>query len=367
MRLFPILALMALTACSIYNTPENIAPERTRYNEVVRVTEDEQLLSNIVRLRYNDTPFFLDLGSVVVQYGVESNTNTGLNFGIDDFFAGSPGAGSGNIGSGVTISERPTVSYSPLQGESYARRLLTAIPLEVIWLLANSGWSIERLMVLTVERVQNLDNAPTASGPHPLAAPRFADFRELAAITRRLQQSQVLTLTTQSSADGDALLFLFRLQQERDPDRTDDIERLLELLELPPGSETIVLSSAPEQTQDSIEGLIRTRSMLGVLYFIANSIEVPPEHMDLGLARSAVEADGERFDWQRIFADIIEIQFSSEEPEFAFVQTRYRDHWFFIDDRDADSKATFGLLQLLFSLQSTTGSGFLPLLTLPSG
>lgn len=355
---------LLLSSCIIHTAPDSIAPERTRYNEVIRKTEDEQLLSNIVRLRYNDTPFFLDLSSVVVQYGFESRADAGLTFGIEDFFGDDNAeAGSGNFGGGVTLSERPTVSYSPLHGESFARRLLTSIPLEVIWLLAESGWSIERLMILTVERIQNLENAPTASGPHPQQAPNFSEFRELAALVRRLQQREVLSLISQI-VDGVQTLAI-QIDPEQDPDSAATIARLRELLQLDADSQRVVLGTTDYDVSTVNQSLIRTRSMLGVLYFIANGIEVPSQHAQLGLARVATR-DGERFDWQEIFASVMDIRHSVAEPDYAFVKTRYRDHWFYIDDRDADSKATFGLLQLLFSLQSTTGNGALPLLTLPA-
>ena len=49
------------------------------------------------------------------------------------------------------------------------------------------------------------------------------------------------------------------------------------------------------------------------------------------------------------------------------MRVRYRDTWFYIDDADLNSKATFGLLEQLFNLQAgevaTTG----PVLTLPVG
>ena len=41
--------------------------------------------------------------------------------------------------------------------------------------------------------------------------------------------------------------------------------------------------------------------------------------------------------------------------------------WFYIADDDQSSKATFGMLNILFSLQSATGKGKSPLLTLPVG
>ena len=41
-----------------------------RYNEVIRDTNDEQLLINIVRLRYADSPVFIDLPNITSQFEV---------------------------------------------------------------------------------------------------------------------------------------------------------------------------------------------------------------------------------------------------------------------------------------------------------
>jgi hypothetical protein len=52
-------------------------------------------------------------------------------------------------------------------------------------------------------------------------------------------------------------------------------------------------------------------------------------------------------------------------PACAFVAVRYREYWFYIDDRDADSKATFALLLTMtrINLIGTKKGG--PTLTLP--
>lgn len=45
----------------------------------------------------------------------------------------------------------------------------------------------------------------------------------------------------------------------------------------------------------------------------------------------------------------------------------YRNHWFWIDDRDFKSKRTFAFLMILFSLTETGNQEGLPLVTIPSG
>ena len=46
---------------------------------------------------------------------------------------------------------------------------------------------------------------------------------------------------------------------------------------------------------------------------------------------------------------------------------RYRNHWYYIDDRDFQSKRAFTFLMVLFSLTETGGRESLPLVTIPGG
>ena len=50
--------------------PNAVRYTRMRYNEVVRDTNDQQLLMNIVRLRYADSPVFIDLPNITSQFEV---------------------------------------------------------------------------------------------------------------------------------------------------------------------------------------------------------------------------------------------------------------------------------------------------------
>jgi hypothetical protein len=46
---------------------------------------------------------------------------------------------------------------------------------------------------------------------------------------------------------------------------------------------------------------------------------------------------------------------------------KYRSGWFFIDDKDMQSKQTFSMLQQLFAMQAEAGESATPVLTLPVG
>src|SRR6516162_2118572 len=95
--------------------PKAVRYTRLRYNDVVRTTNDEQLLINIVRLRYADSPVFIDLPNITSQFEAASRGNylggTGNQFG-----------GHTNLGFGeLTLRDTPTLSYHPREGREIAK------------------------------------------------------------------------------------------------------------------------------------------------------------------------------------------------------------------------------------------------------
>src|SRR5262245_52638186 len=158
-----LVAVLA-NACATGLGPKALRSERPDYNEQIVRSADAELLLNLVRLRYNESPFFLELGSVVAQYGYDATLNAGATVGGEN--------NTGTVGTALAYSEKPTVTYTPLAGEGFATRMLTPIPLESLMLFAQSGWSAERLMLVAVQQINDVVNAPTAGGPTPAVKPR---------------------------------------------------------------------------------------------------------------------------------------------------------------------------------------------------
>src|SRR5580658_1906140 len=91
--------------------PKAVRYTRLRYNEVVRDTNDEQLLMNIVRLRYADSPVFIDLPNITSQF--EMSGGTGYLGGYGNQFKG----GTTSLGNGsLSLRDTPTLSYHPREG-----------------------------------------------------------------------------------------------------------------------------------------------------------------------------------------------------------------------------------------------------------
>jgi hypothetical protein len=113
------------------------------------------------------------------------------------------------------------------------------------------------------------------------------------------------------------------------------------------------------------------RSTIQVLFYLANGVEVPVEHLVCGLVRPATGPDGVVFEDREITRGLFEVHVcrGKRPPPTAYVAVPYRGYWYYIDDRDLVSKATFLLVlelsRLDFARRIPGPSG--PVLTLPAG
>jgi hypothetical protein len=107
-----------------------------------------------------------------------------------------------------------------------------------------------------------------------------------------------------------------------------------------------------------------------VYFYLANGVEVPPQHIECGLVPAIVGPDGTVFDTRAVTRGLFEVHVATghKAPPCAYVAVHYRGYWFYIDDRDQASKSAFGLVLQLSRLdfkRQQLGGG--PLLTLPAG
>jgi hypothetical protein len=358
-----LIPLLAGSGCATKLGPKSIRPDRANYNEGIVHSENEQLLLNLVRLRYRDRPMFLELQSVVSQRSLRGQLSGGATLGIDG-----TGGNEGVVGGSVGFEEKPTVTYTPLKGEDFARRILTPLTPETIILLSNSGWSIERLFLICVSRLNGLENAPSASGPTPEDAPVFEEFHELAAMLREAQKAGWLTLQVFRTPDQPLPQIDVIIAVPPDEELEGDSDRTLlrQRLNLAPGEHRVKLTAALRPTQEN-EVALNPRSLMGVFYFLSQAVEPPPEHEEAGLVTVTLDASGDRFDWTRVTGGVLRVHSTHDKPDQAFVAVRHRNYWFYIDDTDLNSKSTFNLLHFLLSLKSGGEAGQAPILTLPAG
>lgn len=360
-RLFTTLALLlshfALTACLSPRGAETISPSGYAYNEAIAQTKSEQLLLNLVRLKYRDAIVFMDVDGVTTQhqFGAAFSTETFLPF-------QNASNGSALLIPGVSASERPTIVYKPLDSSQFAQDLLAPIAPETIVLLANSGWSIERLMACCVERLGALSNAPSASGPTPDIIPNNVRFREASALLRDLQRQERLSVVRRPAPDSEGADTVLRVDAT-DTSACAPLRRLLNA-----ASCDMQYSLVAKGTDlDHQELFAQTRTVLGALYALSHAIDIPNEHAFQGLVTRSNVGSNETSDWSQFNSGLFTVRAGTEQPEASAVSVFYRDHWYWIEDSDLESKTTFNLVLFLLALQSAASDGVSPLLTIDAG
>ncbi len=354
----PVLLALLASSCATGLGPKALRSERPEYNQQIVRSTDAEMLLNLVRLRYNDSPLFLELGAVVGQYSYDAALNA-------------RGPSDASVGTGLGYAEKPTITYTPLAGEEFAERMLAPISLDYIMLFEQGGWSAERLLLLTVQRANDLFNAPTAAGPTPERKPDYEAFADFAERVERLRLAGLIDLNwemkeRETDPPGRDPHFWLRPPSDPHSSLAADVAAVRRHLDLDPGRVDFQLTAFPFGRRRTEVGL-RGRSLLGVLYFLSQSVELPAPDVQAGLVTVTGDDQGRPFDWSKVTGKVMTIHSHEDRPQKAYVAVQHRGWWFYIADDDQRSKVTFSLLNILFSLQAASGKGKSPLLTLPVG
>ena len=356
LRQLPLLGmgLIALLGGCATMGPATIPRDRFDYAAAISESWKNQMLLNLVKARYSDAPVFLDIASAINSYSLETDVNVAAGF-------QTPLASNANtlgLGAGSKFTDRPTITYSPLICEKFSKSLMMPIPPGSLLALMQAGWNSELLLRCCVHSINGLQNFSRRSmSGHP-ADP---DFVRLMEALGRIQQAGGLGMRLVREKEGSGTV-LFFLPKVAGPTSADiaEAERLLGI-KVKAAEIRVSYGTAPREDQ---EIAILTRSMLEILLDMSSYIDVPaayvaehraaPGFADMGGASSGLKP-------------LIGVHSGVEKPGDAFVMIRYRDYWFWIDDRDLPSKGVFSFLMFLFTLTESGSGQVSPVLTVPAG
>ena len=355
-RFGPILAtsvLLFLTGCGSIG-PGNVTRDRFGYTHAIAESWKKQMLLNMVKMRYVDVPVFLDVATIINQYSLEGEVELGLNW--SSALLGN----SQNVGGRGKYADRPTVTYQPLMGEKFTRKLMNPISPPAILSLVQAGWRVDMLFRVCVQAINGIQNR---AGGKLDARPADPDFYRLIALLRKIQASAAMGMRIQRTKDKKQTALIIFRKKNIEPNIEAKIDAVRKLLGLNPELQKfkVVYGSL---ANDDREMAIQSRSMIEILGELAAYIDVPAEHV---AERSATPAMVEE---EAIAADIpplIRVKSGSEEPDGAFATVRYRKYWFWIDHRDLKSKRVFSFLMFLFSLADSGTPRQAPVVTIPVG
>jgi hypothetical protein len=352
--LFALIALF-LSGCASMG-PGTIGRDRIDYDQAVTESWQRQLLLNLVKLRYGDTPFFLDVASITNSYGLE--TQVSLTAGWWENVIGAGASNSQSLGAAGRYTDKPTITYNPLLGHRFTRSLMTPIQPGVVVSLIQSGWAADavlRVMVTSVNGVQNRFGAGArARGADP-------EFYRICSALRRIQALGAVGMRVDRVKDQEwAVMTLAQgkvtAEMEQDQHAVREILGLRQDLK----NIRIVFGSAPRNDE---EIAMVTRSMLEILTDLAASIDVPPSHVEEGRTPGTRKFDT---DDQGGFRPLVRILSGPQRPDDAFVAIPYRGHWFWVEDRDHPSKGMFSFLLILMSLSDVDPGKGAPIITIPA-
>lgn len=359
---------------------------RLQYNQAVQLSDQRELLLNLVRLRYTEAPEFFAISAISTQMRYQADAEIGGQFGEES----DDGVALVAPGVSVEYSESPTITFVPQRDKDFSRQLVSPVELENIYLLTHYGWAFDRvlrLLVTEINGVMNIRSREYTSKPMI----ELKAFRDVAVALRQLEKSGQLALGVENKtaylavpvkADSvsveDALTAVrdgYRLDQDEKTgnlvlaesrnhyvirireDVWEDAEsaQLLQSLGIKAGTRIMDLGLVADSREGELG--VKTRSVLGVMAYLSNAVEVPPEHFALAGAPLAED---------EILQELLSVRVSVDPPEQAFISVQHRGYWFYVDDTDLESKQTLGLLTSLIRLSiDADGAQAVPVLTLP--
>jgi hypothetical protein len=347
-----------LSACATIGAG-SVNRDRLDYNQALASSWKEQMLLNVVRLRYGDMPVFLDVSSVISSYQLQSQLSLSGTVSTD-LTPNLPDA----VGRGATLgatgiyTDRPTITYTPLQGDKFTRELLRPVAPAALFQLVQAGYPVDLVFQLAVRAINSVYNRSARPASRRHADPEF--YQVLDAL-RRLQLSEAIGFRLEKRGPDDVSLITFR-GQKLTPAVEEDLRFLGTALGISREGHELSLTFGAIPRSDR-ELAMLTRSMLEILLELGAQMEAPAEDVAAG---STFPDMPTRPDAGPRDEPLISVRSGAEPPADAFAAVRYGAHWFWIDNRDFRSKALFSFLLLLTSLAGTGAVPQAPVITVPA-
>ncbi len=330
--------------------PTTVSRDRFDYVTAISESWKRQMLLNLLKVRYGDAPVFMDVASVVSSYSLEGEVNLSGQLAPVD-----RGDTFGSVGVTGRFADRPTITYQPLAGDKFAKSMMASIPATGILFLIQSDYPADLVLRICVNTLNGLENSYGGPGNPRAGSPKF---RELMTALRESQAAGGMGLRVKADKDTQTVVMFFRpsIDEAAAPNR-----KIRELLGLHPTEREFSIVSGPFPENDA-EIAIMPRSILQVLVDFASYIDAPATD----IAEGRVYRPRRTPEQERRFPSLLNVRHGSSRPDDAYVAIRYRNQWFWIDDRDQQSKSVLSFLMLLFSLTEGAPTQSAPVVTIPA-
>ncbi|WP_246535049.1 hypothetical protein [Methylomonas paludis] len=362
-------AACALSGCFSPMALDHVA---LAYNESISDVVSKQLLLNIARASLNQPIYFSGISNIAATLNFQAN-------------AGATPALAGNSGGllmplfGGSVSENPTISIVPMQGEEFTQRMLTPLSEQKLALLLRQNIDVNLLLrLITLEfRTQNKDGV---YHNRPRNEQDYATFRRIALHLASIQNrdqlyaeplifeqhwtlpqagldaaafpaleakyeisaaaeagaykltKQVIGRTVLTNYDPSVLSNVERVQLNEEAEKNAPNEILVDIRADFPGGEY------------PLHGKFRLRSFSNIMYFIGRTITTEPE--------IAVAADPRTPQATENPVSVIAIAQSDNAPASPDLAVQYRDKYYAVQQASnpAWNQTAFRVLAQIFQM-----------------
>ncbi|MFZ0946444.1 MAG: hypothetical protein WB930_19230 [Syntrophobacteraceae bacterium] len=150
-----MVTVLATVGCASIMPPEKIPADRLNYLDAVSASWKEQLLRNVVALRYGEALTSLEMTSITTAYELDSNLNAG-NTAYLHVGPARPAYDVASVGGYLTYSIKPTITYVPIRGDALQKTMMEPIsPLRILKGL-QCGWEADFIFPCSVRCINEL-------------------------------------------------------------------------------------------------------------------------------------------------------------------------------------------------------------------
>lgn len=353
-RLYGVLAVTIATLAGCASVgPRSVTLDRSDYGSAIADSWKQQTLLNIVKVRYVDLPVFMDVASVVAGYSLQTGVAVSGVVSSRNAVQGNYGS----LGGQAIYTDRPTITYVPMTGEKFLRGLITPIDPKNIFFMLQSGYAADFVLGLTVESLNGVRNSSTARGSVREADP---DFVQALRLMSEVQADGAMGMRVEEDKVKGATAVIFFQRDEVTPEIAAKSAEIRRLLKLPAHEQKFTLTYSPMRGAGS-ELAVNSRSMLQIMGALASYVDIPDSHLKDHSATPAFSgASGAPLERRaRIHSGV-------DKPSNVFAAVRYRDHWFWVDESDWQTKRALVAVMFFFTLADTGTAEKLPLITIPA-